>query len=443
MAALLGKNGPMSVAVIIGAGIAGLSAAAAVAPRYERVVLVDRDTLPDTATPRRGVPQSYHAHILLAAGQRALEELFPGLGDELVGAGAIRFDPGTDLGLFRYGAVWQRIESGLDMVTMTRPLLELTLRRRIAALPNVTVRDGTAIAGLTGTAERVTGVVLDDGSELPADLVVDSSGRGSRSDRWLGALGVPAPPVDEVKIGVGYATRLVRRDPGGPADGVGMLVLPTPPMEKRIGLALAVEGDRWLIGLGGWHGDHAPTDPAGFQRFADGLPDPTVGRVLAEAEPLTDIASHGFPSSRRRRFERLRQPPGGYLATGDAICSFNPIYGQGMTCAAMEAVELGRLLDRHGTASGALVRAFYRVAAQVVNTPWRFAVGADFAFPATVGPRPTNIPLLNRYTIRLQSVAKVDPVVRRTFTWVQHLVTPPRALFTPAIVARVMRGGPN
>ena len=165
--------------------------------------------------------------------------------------------------------------------------------------------------------------------------------------------------------------------------------------------------------------------------------------MLAEAEPLTDIASHGFPSSRRRRFERLRQPPGGYLATGDAICSFNPIYGQGMTCAAMEAVELGRLLDRHVTASGALVRAFYRVAAQVVNTPWRFAVGADFAFPATVGRRPTNIPLLNRYTIRLQSVAKVDPVVRRTFTWVQHLVTPPRALFTPAIVARVMRGGPN
>jgi 2-polyprenyl-6-methoxyphenol hydroxylase-like FAD-dependent oxidoreductase len=429
-----------SVGVVIGAGIAGLSAAAAVAPRYERVVLVDRDSLPDTATPRRGVPQSHHAHVLLAAGQRALEELFPGLGDDLVKAGAIPFDPGADLGFYRYGAVWKRVASGLDMVSMTRPLLELKLRQRIAALPHVTIRPQTAVAGLTGAHGRVTGVVLDDGTELPADLVVDSSGRGSRSDRWLGALGLPTPSVVEVKIGIGYATQLLRHEPDGLVDGVGILVMPTPPEQKRVGLALAVEGDHWLVLLGGWHGEHAPGDVDGFRHYAEGLPEPTIAKLLARAEPVTGIVSLGFPSSRRRRFERLRRPPAGYLATGDAICSFNPVYGQGMTCAAMEAVELGRLLDRYGEASSAMAREFYRSAARVIATPWRFAVGADFAYPETVGPRPAGMPLLNRYSTRLQRTARFDPDVRRTFTWVQQLVKPPSALFAPGIVARVLRG---
>jgi 2-polyprenyl-6-methoxyphenol hydroxylase-like FAD-dependent oxidoreductase len=438
-----GAMSQLSVAVVIGAGIAGLSAAAAVAARYQRVVLVDRDKLPDTATPRRGVPQSHHAHVLLAAGQRALEELFPGLGAELVEAGAIPFDPGADLGFYRYGARWTRVASGLEVVALTRPLLELKVRQRVAALPNVTVRAETAVAGLTGADGRVTGVVLDDGTELAADLVVDSSGRGSRSDRWLGGLGLPAPEVVEVKIGVGYATQLLRREPDGLADGVGVLVMPTPPDQKRIGLALAVENDRWLVGLGGWHGEHAPGDSEGFRRYAEGLPDPAVAQVLARSEPVTDIVTYGFPSSRRRLFERLRRPPGGYLTTGDAFCSFNPIYGQGMTCAAMEAVVLGRLLDRHGDASGPLAREFYREAARVIATPWRFAVGADFAFPETVGPRPAGMGLLNRYSTRLQRTARVDPTVRRTFTEVQQLVTPPSALFAPRIVARVMKGGPG
>jgi 2-polyprenyl-6-methoxyphenol hydroxylase-like FAD-dependent oxidoreductase len=433
----------MSVAVVIGAGIAGLSAAAAVAPRYGQVVLVDRDSLPDSATPRRGVPQGYHPHALLAAGQRALEELFPGLGDELVEAGAIPFDPGADLGFYRYGARWSRTTSGLSVVALTRPLLELKVRQRVAALANVTLRPETAVSGLTGADDRVTGVVLADGTEIAADLVVDSSGRGSRSDRWLEALGLPTPRVVEVKIGVAYATQVLRRDPDDVADGVGVLVLPTPPGQKRAGLALAVEDDRWLIFLGGWHGEHAPTDPDGFRRYAQSLPDPAIAAILGRAEPVTGVASFGFPSSRRREFERLDRPPAGYLATGDALCCFNPVYGQGMTAAAMEAVVLGRLLDRYGAASGALAREFYRETARVLATPWRFAVGADFAYPETVGPRPRGMGLLNRYSTRLQRTAQRDPVVRRTFTAVQQLVRPPAALFAPRIVARVMKGGPR
>jgi len=427
-----------SVAVVVGAGIAGLSAVAALADRFAKVILFDRDELPDDPVPRRGVPQSYHGHVLLAAGQRALEELVPGLGDELVAAGAIPFDPGAGLGFHRFGTLWPRVPSGLQVLAMTRPLLELTLRRRVAALPAVELRTGVAVAGLTGDARRVTGVVLDDGTEVPADLVVDCSGRGSRSDRWLGALGLPAPEVVEVKIGVRYSTQILRRDDRTLADGVGTLVLPTPPDEKRTGLALAVEGDRWLVGMGGWHGEHPDDGTEGFHAYARDLSDPAIAKVLADSEPVTEIFTHQFPSSRRRRFEAMRRPPGGYLAMGDAVCSFNPVYGQGMTCAALEAVALGRLLDR-GLDGAGLARGFYREAARIIKTPWQFAVGADFAWPETTGPRPRGITLLNGYSRRLQLGALVDPRLRRTFTAVQQLVRPPGALFTPRMVVRVIR----
>jgi 2-polyprenyl-6-methoxyphenol hydroxylase-like FAD-dependent oxidoreductase len=261
------------------------------------------------------------------------------------------------------------------------------------------------VAVVTGQAHRVTGVVLDSGDFLPADLVVDCSGRGSRSDRWLAALGLPAPP-----------------------------------REKLAGIVLPVEGDRWLVGLGGWHSQRAPADAADMLRQARSLPHPAIGDLMTRLEPLTDVVAYGFPTSRRRRFERLRRPPAGYLAAGDAICSFNPVYGQGMTCAALEALALGRALDRQRGVTAALAHDFYREAARVIAVPWRFAVGADFAYPETTGPRPPAVAALNAYSRRLQRVAQVDAAVQRTFTSVQHLLAPPGALFTPAMLVKVARG---
>jgi 2-polyprenyl-6-methoxyphenol hydroxylase-like FAD-dependent oxidoreductase len=273
---------------------------------------------------------------------------------------------------------------------------------------------------------------------VAADLVVDCSGRGSRSDRWLGALGFPAPDVTEVKVGVSYATRLFERADGDPAGGAGALVLPTAPYEKRAGLLLPIEDDRWLVTLGGWHTEHPPAEPETFLRAAKDLPYPAIAGIVSGARPLTDIATHRFPSSRRRHFERLRRLPAGYVALGDAICSFNPVYGQGMTCAALQAQALGSMVDRHGAASGALARDFYRAAAGIVTTPWRFAVGADFNYPETTGPRPRAVHLLNRYSRQVQLASQVSLEVRRTFTAVQHLVAPPGALFRPSMVVKVL-----
>lgn len=382
-------------AIVIGASVAGLTAAQALSSRFSQVTVLDRDTLPELAEPRRGVPQGQHPHVLLASGQAALTELFPGIHDELVAAGAVPFEPGRDLSFYRFGGIWPKVDTGLQMVSFSRPLLETTLRNRVAAQSNVVIRDGVAIAGLTGSnAQGVTGIKLDDGETLAADLVVDATGRGSRSDRWLANLDFPVPETVEVKIGVGYATSVYKREPGFLPEGIGIFILPTPPAEKRVGLILPIEGDRWLVGFGGWHGDF-PKTAAGIESFAKELPHPALSDMLSGGELISDFVFYGFPSSKRRNFEKLRQVPAGYVATGDAVCSFNPIYGQGMTCAALDALALGRMLDRHGTATSVMAKAFYREVSSIIATPWRFAVGGDFAFPETQGPKPAGIDLLN------------------------------------------------
>lgn len=425
-------------AVVIGAGIAGLCAARTLADRFERVLVLDRDELGQDAAPRRGVTQSGHGHVLLAAGQRALGALFPGLMDELVEAGGVRFDPGTDLSFYRFGAIWSRTESELRLVTFSRPLLELTVRRRVEALATVELRDRTAVSALLGTADRITGVRLDDGEVIDSDLVVDCTGRGGRSNSWLGALGIPAPAVTEVKVGVGYATRLYRRSAGDLPEGSAVFCLPSPPVEKRAGLALPIEGNRWLISLGGWH-DSFPRDAEAFDRHARALPHPAVARLVETCEPLTDLVLCQYPASRRRHFEDLATVPAGYLALGDAICSFNPIYGQGMTCAALEAVALAELLDRHRRTGTALSAEYYSRAGKIVATPWQFAAGGDFCYPETVGPRPRGIRFLNGYARRVQQASMVDPEIRRVFTSVQHLIMDPAALRKPAMMFKVLR----
>jgi 2-polyprenyl-6-methoxyphenol hydroxylase-like FAD-dependent oxidoreductase len=427
-----------SAALVVGAGIGGLVTARVLADRYERVLVVDRDELPDDASPRRAVPQGNHGHILLAAGLAAMGRLFPGLDAELTGAGALALDVGAGLTVHRFGMRWPPLPTGLEIISMSRPLLELALRRRVAALPQVTIRDRTAVGGLLGADGRVTGARVGD-EDVPADLVVDCTGRGGRSDRWLAALGYPAPSVTTVTVDVAYATRFYRRPAG--RSGGGVFVLPTAPRQTRVGLMLPVEGDRWLVSLGGWHTEHAPGDPESFARHARGLPDAGIAAVVDGGEPLTDIVTYRFPSSRRRRFERLRRLPAGYVASADAICSFNPVYGQGMTCATQEAEALGAALDRHGSPTAGMARDFYRAAATIIATPWLFAAGGDFEYPQTRGRRPPGIRLLNRYSRRVQRAAVSSTEVRRTFAAVQHLIAPPAALFTPAMVAKVLRNG--
>jgi 2-polyprenyl-6-methoxyphenol hydroxylase-like FAD-dependent oxidoreductase len=415
----------------------GLVAARVLSDRFSQVTVLDRDALPDGSAPRRGVPQGAAPHILLVSGLQELTALFPGFDDELTASGGTRIDTGSGLCTFRYDRRWPQEPVGYELISVSRPHLEARVRARVSALPAVTIRDEVAVSGLTGHDGTVTGVVLDSGETLEAALVVDCSGRGSRSDRWLAALGLPAPEQVEIKVGVAYSTRLYTRREGDLPGWRAAFTLPTAPHEKATGLAVPIEGDRWMIAMGGWHLSEPATDAAAFEAAAKALPDPIIADLIARSEPLSDITVSRFPSSRRRLFEKLDRLPVGYVALGDAICSFNPIYGQGMTCAAREATALGAALDTHGrTAFGA---AYYAAVAEIVAVPWSFATGSDFSYPETTGPRPRGLKVTKWFARRIAYASQIDSDINRTFIGVQQLLVPPGALSKPLFLLRVLR----
>jgi 2-polyprenyl-6-methoxyphenol hydroxylase-like FAD-dependent oxidoreductase len=432
-------------AVVLGASMAGLAAARVLADVYERVTVLERDALPATAAHRKGVPQSHHAHGLLAAGRVALEELFPGLTDELVANGALSGDLQAQSRWSNQGLRLCPGPSGLQGIALSRPLLEGSIRERVRALPNVWVVDRCVAAGLVGSPDgrRVCGVRVlrraDSSAEevLEADLVVDATGRGSRSPLWLEALGYPRPAEDEVRVGVAYASRVYRRRRDH-ADGDRAVVVAATVERPRGGAMLAMEGDRWMVTLNGYLGQRPPTDPDGFVAFAAGLPAPDIFEVISDAEPLGEVLPARYPASVRRRYERLDRFPEGYLVVGDAVCSFNPIYGQGMSVAALEALTLRECL-RAGPAAG-LARRFFAKAARIVDIPWGIAVGADLRFPGIHGARTAKVRLVNAYLARFHVAAATDPVLGGAFLRVVNLMDRPESLFGPTIALRVLRG---
>jgi 2-polyprenyl-6-methoxyphenol hydroxylase-like FAD-dependent oxidoreductase len=438
-----GREG--TAAVVVGASMAGLLAARVLAEHVDQVVVLDRDTLPEDAVPRGGVPQSAHAHGLLARGRRGLEELFPGLTADLLTRGALSSDMQEDFRWINEGVPMARGTSGLSGLLVSRPLLEREVRRRVLADPRVTVCERVVVRSLTHDgAGRVTGVVAavrDDPAggvrRWDADLVVDASGRQSSAPEWLSALGFAPPEEERVEVDVAYATRHYRREPGHLDGDLGLAMAGTPD-NPRGGVLLAQEGDRWVCGLGGILGDRPPLDPDGFEAYAASLPSPVLHEVIRSAVPLDEPRRFRFPASVRRRYERLARSPRGLLVTGDAVCSFNPVYGQGMTVACLEALALRDVL-RRGLDRPSLAQEFWRATAPIVDVPWQIAAGGDRRFPGVPGPVDRRTRLLNGYVTRVQRAAAVDPAVGTAFLRVANLEAPPSSLMSPSVLARVVR----
>lgn len=429
-------------AVVLGASMAGLLAARVLAESFDEVTVVERDRLPAGCAHRRGVPQGRHVHALLPSGRRVLEELFPGLCAELVGAGALVGDGMRDIRWLMSGSRLRRAEIGEDGVFVSRPMLEGRVRARVRALPGVTVLDGYDVACpvVTAGATTVTGVRVqarDGGSArtVDADFVVDCTGRGSRTPRWLQEWGYRPPPEDRVEIGVGYASRTYRR-PAAMDGDVGILVGWTPE-NPRAAAAFAIEGDRLHVTLGGMLGDDPPTDPEGFTAFAASLSFPDVHELIRDAEPLDDPVAFRYPANVRRRYERLRRFPAGFLVLGDAVCSFDPVYGQGMSVAALQARELRAVL-----AGGRMrdPRRYFRRISRVLDVPWDVATGADLAFPGVTGRRTGKVRLVNAYLPRLHAAAEQDAELAAAFVRVTGLVARPESLMRPDRVLRALRG---
>lgn len=429
-------------AVVLGASIAGLLAARVLADHYGQVTVVERDELPETATDRRGVPHGRHIHALAARGQQALEELFPGLTAELVADGAPAGDMLTDARFYFSGHRMRPARSGLMLLCAGRPFLEGHVRARLRAIPNVRFLDRCDVVGLaTAPDGRVTGVRAlrrADGSAeewLGADLVVDASGRGSRTPAWLETVGYPRPEREEVLIGLGYATRTYRLPPVTLDGQLAVLDAATPQL-PRTGALQRLEGDRWMLTLAGILGDHPPTDPDGFLAFARSLRFPDIYAAVRDAEPLDDPVGFRFPASVRHRYERQQRRPAGFLVTGDAVCSFNPIYGQGMSVAALEALTLRRHLER-GIPQP---RQWFRDLARLIDVPWEMSAGGDLAFPGVPGRRTLKVRLLGGYLARLHAAAASDARLSTAFIKVAGLVASPQLLMRPDVILRVLLG---
>lgn len=346
---------------------------------------------------------------------------------------------------YAFGGYRRQFSSGLIGALMSRPFLERQIRRQVLALPNVQVIDECAVEGLALSANRsqVTGVMMQrrngdcEAMTLPADLVVDTSGRGSVSPHWLAQAGYAKPAESFVKANLAYATRTYRRRPGDLSGAELLMIAAKPPQGKRLGLLFPIEGDRWICTLSGWAGDHPPTDEDGFMAFAQSLPVPDLYNMLQRLEPLSEIIPHKFPGSLRRHYEGLKRFPEGYLVLGDAFCSFNPVYGQGMTSAAMQIAALDRLLADRITLTG-LWRDFFKAAAQVVAMPWQLAVGEDFRYPETEGKKPTGVDLLNAYVTKVHQATHYDTSVYLAFLKVMNLMAAPTSLLHPKILWRVL-----
>jgi 2-polyprenyl-6-methoxyphenol hydroxylase-like FAD-dependent oxidoreductase len=427
-------------AVVLGGGIAGLLAAQVLADSYTQVTVVERDPLPGHIAHRRGLPHGQHVHGMLPRGLQILEDLLPGVTDAMVAAGA---HPGDILANTRWYLNGRRlcsVPTGLAAVSASRPLIEATIRERVRARPNVTVLDGYDIVGLkaSATRSRIVGVRVTSlngaGSQLlPADLVIDATGRGSRTPRWLTELGFEAPPEDRVGIDLAYSTRRFEAPPEIFGDDI-VIVTARFPGQRRGAVMQRLEDGTVLATLTGILGERPPAGLADFAGYAQSLAAPETHLVARLGRPLGEAAVYKVPTYVRRRYERLTAFPRGLLVVGDAVCGFNPVYGQGMSVAAINAVDLRNELS-HG--DGPDPTRYFATVARTLDIPWGLSVLTDLSVPGVTGPVLPASPLTAEYVGSLQLGAAEEPELAQAFIRVMSLIDPPPALLRPEIVELV------
>lgn len=425
-------------AVVVGGSMAGLCAARVLRDAFDEVLILERDALPDGPETRGGAPQTSQPHAMLEAGRATLEDLFPGFSEAVRAAGGLELDMSEHVVWYDRGGAVAPADTDLLALYASRPLFEHVVRERIRECPDVRLRDNCTFIDYEhdDAAGRVTGVRFRDetGCEttLDAALTVDATGRTSRTPKWLDRHGYSAPEVDEVRIDVTYSTVRITRPPDVQC---GTLVAPEPDRPRGAAM-LPVENGRWEVLLQGLHGERAPVERDAFVEWAETLPRDEIARRLREQEWVSDVQRYPFPASVRRHYHDLSRFPDGLVVTGDAIASFNPVYGQGMSVAALDALAL-----HHELADGldGLGPRLFRRTKRPIDEAWKTAVGNDFIFNQTTGPKPFGTDVLNSYVDRLVNRAHDDGKLTEAFLRVFRLERPATSLLRPRILWRVLR----
>ncbi len=440
-------------AIVIGGSIAGLMTARVLADFFDSVTVLDRDQISAEPAIHKSIPQGNHLHLLLLGGQQVMSQLYPNFTDSLQQLGAVRLRAGKDMACFFHnrkaysltGSIRQPHDLGFDFYCQSRGLLEYCVREATLAHSNVKIRTECPVAGLIWEGGRVQGVrVTQDGepSSLEAGLVVDAGGRGSRAPRWLKEMGFQVPAETAIGIDFAYSSAQLRI-PDYAGEPERMLLFLGPAPHYWTGAAFeAIENDCWHLSLFGRFGDYPPADREGFLAFAkEAVPSRKLYQIIKDAEFVTDIVPHRFPTSVQRHYERLAAFPERFVVLGDAVSSFNPVYGQGMSSAALQVEALRELLTQRADGAdglNGLAPAFFTKAAEVIFTPWTLAAGSDFAYPQTTGERPANAAEGARYFAALDALAIEDLEVSRTIVKVLQLAQPLSALFNEPLLSRVL-----
>ncbi|PRP90428.1 putative epoxidase LasC [Enhygromyxa salina] len=406
-----------------------MCAAAALASNFTKVTVLERDGKPGPQ-PRRAVAQSHHTHALLRRGQLIMDKLFPGAFDRLEADGASVGDMGEAVRWYHHGAWRARGELGIPIWFQSRPLLEWHLRERLAARANVELRFRCHVDAPLHARGRIHGVRLRDGEILDADLVVDAAGRGSRSPRWLSAWGYGEVAEERVELGLTYVSGLFELGPHARVDR-GLMISTKAPVNRRGGIAFRVEGDRMMVTLFGYHGDRAPLDPAGFVEWSKTLGQPDIHELLAGARLVGKLRTHGMPYQQRRGYAAMKLPAG-YLVLGDALCSFDPTFGQGMTVAAIQAEQLTKLRP------GQRTKPVQRSIARATHVPWMMTSTEAYAWLGPQAEPPAGTAMAQQYLGRLFELAAHDLAAYRTLAQVSNMIRPAWQLLAPRMLARAL-----
>ncbi|MFF9819280.1 NAD(P)/FAD-dependent oxidoreductase [Streptomyces sp. NPDC014006] len=434
-----------STAVVIGASAAGLFTAA-VLTEFADVTIIERDQLPDGPEPRRGVPQTRHAHLVWSGGVNAFNELLPGVTDAAVDQGARLVRIMGDMISRAPNEVWFRRFLGTHHrnLVCSRDLLDFVLRKRVLSHERVTLRQATAM-GLDGDATRVTGVRAygaDQEFTLPADLVVDASGRGSHAAQWLADLGLPNVTTREVNAGVTYATRLFKA-PVGAGDNYPLVNVQATPAKApgQGGIILPIENNQWLVTLAGTRGGEPTADPDAFVPFALGFADPIIGQLLQNAEPVNDVITTRSTANRRRYFEKMKHWPDGFIVMGDAIAAYNPVYGHGLTVAAQGAIAVRDVLRSKDITAPGTTRQLQRAAARPVAAAWDLAVGQDAFYPGAAQTPPTPVErFLARFVDKAVETGARNPRAMGALLDVMSMEKPATRLFSKDMLIPMLFG---
>jgi 2-polyprenyl-6-methoxyphenol hydroxylase-like FAD-dependent oxidoreductase len=432
-------------AIVVGAGMGGLAGACALSAFFERVTIFDRDTITGSARARSGVPQGRQLHALLAGGHVALEAMAGGFVQRLLERGAQTARVAADmLEEMPEFDPFPRRDLGFDVYCASRPLIESVARELCLSAPNVTLLDGETVQAIVCEGGRVRGIRSKRGFSAPrltaAELVVDASAAGELSLACLETASMPLPDVTSIGVDQGYATALFEIPPGGMDEWKACRVTPRIPTTTRGALLLPIEDNRWIVSIGGRASERPPGDAQGFKAAMASLRTPTIAKAVAHTPLIGPVARFGFQESRHRHYERLTQCPIGLVPLGDAICRFNPIYGQGMSVAAQEAHALQQLLAarvREPEPLATLAPAYFARCAELIDAPWELSAIPDLALRATRGERPPDLMHRLRVMRALVAFAAEDAEMHQLHMEVAHLLKPRSAYWTSPLAPRI------